>query len=396
MNVLAKNRRQCAACGHVTVLLKQIDNIAGLPCVLGTGQDDRYVTSTITATFRLASIAILFLCSADAVAQAGRDYVYMVGSSTVFPFTTVVAERFGRNTDYRTPKVESTGTGGGFKLFCDGIGVDHPDITSASRRIKRSELESCAAAGVSDIVEIRIGYDGIVFANALAAPEFELSLRHIYLALARRVPGPVAGELIDNPYRRWSAIDPALPDQRIEILGPPPTSGTRDEIVEHAMQGGCDTFPWIQGLAAVDPDRYRAICHTVREDGVFIETGENDNLIVQKLEANPRAVGIFGFSFLDQNLSRVKGALIEGVAPTFDSIAGQRYAISRPLYLYVKKAHVDVIPGLRGFLAELSSERAWGDEGYLSQRGLITMPARERQAVAAVISELATIPLAKY
>ncbi len=323
----------------------------------------------------------------------GRDYVYVVGSSTVYPFATVVAERFGRSTRYRTPKVESTGTGGGFKLFCAGIGVDYPDITSASRRIKPSEARGCVENGVTDIIEVKIGYDGVVFANALSAPTFRLSLRDVYLALAKQVPGPVEGALVDNPYRNWSDIHAGLPSQRIEILGPPPTSGTRDEVVEHAMEGGCGTVAWISDLKQAQPERHRALCHTVREDGVFIETGENDNLIVQKLEANPRALGIFGFSFLDQNMTRVKAAVIEGSAPTFEAIADGSYPVSRPLFVYVKKAHVDVIPGLRRLLAEFTAERAWGDEGYLSQRGLITMPEEERLRVAAIVRELRPISL---
>lgn len=314
----------------------------------------------------------------------------------MYPFATVVAERFGRSTRYRTPKVESTGTGGGFKLFCAGIGVDYPDITSASRQIKPSEVRACAGNGVTDIVEVKIGYDGIVFANALSAPAFRLSLRDVYLALAKQVPGPGEGELADNPYRNWSDINPGLPSQRIEILGPPPTSGTRDEVVEHAMEGGCSTVAWIRDLKLSEPDRYRALCHTVREDGVFVETGENDNLIVQKLEANPRALGIFGFSFLDQNMTRVKAAVIEGTAPTFEAIADGSYPVSRPLFVYVKKAHVDVIPGLRRLLVEFTAERAWGDEGYLSQRGLITMPPQERLRVAAIVRELTPISLAGY
>ena len=348
----------------------------------------------ITAAAWLASVVLCLGALSTAHAQAGRDYVFVVGSSTVYPFATVVAERFGRSSRYRTPKVESTGSGGGFKLFCGGVGVDHPDISNSSRRIKPSEVEFCRRNGVTGIIEIKIGYDGIVFANSVTAPEVELTLRDIYLALAKWVPADTEGELVDNPYRYWSEIDPRLPRLRIEVLGPPPTSGTRDEFVEHAMEGGCDTVMWIRSLGTSDPARYRSICHTIREDGAFVEAGENDNLIVQKIEANPDAFGIFGFSFLDQNLEKVKGATINGIAPSFESIADGSYPISRPLYFYVKKAHVDVIPGLRGFLQELTSERAWSDEGYLSERGLITMPADEREQVAAAVRELTTLPVA--
>ena len=354
----------------------------------------RRAAKRITAAAWLASAALVLGGLPAAYGQAGRDYVFIVGSSTVYPFATIVAERFGRASRFRTPKVESTGSGGGFKLFCGGVGVDHPDISNSSRKIKPSELAFCRENGVTGIIVVMIGYDGIVFANAITAPEVELTLRDIYLALAKWVPGDTDGDLIENPHRYWSDVNPGLPRLRIEVLGPPPTSGTRDEFVEHAMQGGCDTVAWIRALGQIDPDRYRYVCHTIREDGAFVEAGENDNLIVQKLEANPDAFGIFGFSFLDQNLEKVQGASINGVAPTFDSIADASYPISRPLYFYVKKAHVDVIPGLRGFLQELTSERAWSDEGYLSERGLITMPAVEREQVAAAVRDLTTLPVA--
>ena len=349
----------------------------------------------ITALTLLASAVASFALAVPARAQSGRDYIYMVGSSTVYPFATVVAERFGRGSRFKTPKVESNGTGGGFKLFCDGIGVNTPDIVNSSREIKRSEFETCAENGVDEIVEIKIGYDGIVFANALAAAPIELTRSDIYFALAREIPGDTPGTLVPNTNRSWADVNPALPDLRIEVLGPPPTSGTRDEFVELAMEIGCDGVDWLRALKASDPARYRAACHTIREDGVFVEAGENDNLIVQKLEANPRAFGIFGFSFLDQNTEKVKGITIDGIPPTFDAIADGQYPISRPLYLYVKGAHVGVISGLREFLRELTSERAWGDEGYLADRGLIPMPADERRAVGASVRDLAAMNLAR-
>jgi len=339
------------------------------------------------------SIAALLIVNA-AQAQSGRDYIYIVGSSTVYPFSTVVAERFGRGTDFKTPKVESTGSGGGLKLFCDGVGVDYPDIANSSRAIKASEVASCAANGVTDIVEIKIGYDGIVIANAFAAPAISVTRRELFLALAKKIPGVNAGDLQDNPYVSWADVNPALPAVRIEVLGPPPTSGTRDAFVELAMEGGCKTFAWINALSSSDADAYRSICHTIREDGAFIEAGENDNLIVQKLEANPSAFGIFGFSFLDQNTATVKGAEVDGVAPTFDAIAAGEYPVSRPLYFYVKKAHVDVIPGLRDFLREFSSERAWGDDGYLAERGLIPMPPAERAAMGQPVRDLTPLQMA--
>ena len=347
-----------------------------------------------TATVSLASALVLLAVAGTTIAQSGRDYVYIVGSSTVYPFATVVAERFGRGSEFKTPKVESTGSGGGLKLFCDGVGVDHPDVTNSSRAIKQSEIDTCAENGVADIIEVKIGYDGIVLANALSGPAVDISRSDVFLALAKEVPGEADGELIANPYRTWQEVNAALPATRIEVLGPPPTSGTRDAFVELAMEGGCNDVAWIKALKSTDKDRYKAICHTIREDGAFVEAGENDNLIVQKLQANPDAFGIFGFSFLDQNAEKVKGASVDGVVPTFDAIADGDYPVSRPLYFYVKKAHVEVIPGLKGFLREFTSERAWGDEGYLSDRGLIPMPLAERRQVAADVRELNTLQLA--
>ncbi|MEL6214989.1 MAG: substrate-binding domain-containing protein [Pseudomonadota bacterium] len=338
-------------------------------------------------------LSTVVFCGA-ATAQEGRDYIEIVGSSTVFPFSTVVAERFGRRSQFKTPKVEATGSGGGFKLFCNGIGVSYPDITNSSRRVKASELKLCASNGVFDVVEVKVGYDGIVMANAVGEERMTLTRRQIWLALAERVPDPSGAErLVENPYERWSEIDPSLPDRRIEVLGPPPTSGTRDAFVELAMEGGCSTFSWIEHLEEENPDDFKSICHTVREDGLFIEAGENDNLIVQKLNANPAALGIFGFSFLDQNAEKVQGATVDGYLPTFGNIANGSYPVSRPLYFYVKRAHVDVIPGLRAFLAEFTSPRASGDDGYLADRGLIPLPLSERAQVLASVLALSPVRL---
>jgi len=352
------------------------------------------VAKRSTAKVLLASVLISTGIGSTAVAQSGRDFVYVVGSSTVYPFSTVVAERFGRSTEFKTPKIESTGSGGGLKLFCDGVGVDYPDVANSSRAIKQSEVDTCAANGVTGIIEVKIGYDGIVMANAIDAVTVSLSRADIFRALAKEVPTDKEGELIENPYETWADVNPELPATRIEVLGPPPTSGTRDAFVELAMESGCKTVPWIKALKDTDGNRYKSICHTIREDGAFVEAGENDNLIVQKLEANPDAFGIFGYSFLDQNAEKVKGAAIDGIIPTFDAIADGSYPVSRPLYFYAKKAHVDVIPGLRGFLREFTSERAWGEEGYLSDRGLIPMPDEERAEVAANVRELKTLNMA--
>ncbi len=325
---------------------------------------------------------------AAGAAEAQRDQIRIVGSSTVYPFATKVAESFGRTTAFKTPVIESTGSGGGLKLFCAGVGVEHPDITNASRAIKQSEVDSCRKNGVTDITEVKIGYDGIVLANSKKAPQMTISRQQLFLALAKDVPDG-SGGLKPNPYRMWSEIDPALPRVEIEVLGPPPTSGTRDAFVELAMEGGCEKWGWIAALASSDKGRYKAICHGIREDGAFVEAGENDNLIVQKLEANPDALGVFGFSFLDQNSDRVQGSRIDGVTPTFEAIADGSYPVSRPLFFYVKKAHVGVIPGIAEYVNEFTSERAWGEDGYLSDAGLIPLPREERAQVGAAARALA-------
>ncbi len=324
-------------------------------------------------------------------AQAARDYISIVGSSTVYPFATVVAEQFGRTSKFKTPKIESTGTGGGLKLFCNGVGVQHPDIANASRRITQTEVDTCAKNGVKDIVEVKIGYDGIVVANSKAAPHFNLALRDVYLALAKNVPDPAgAPKLVPNPYKKWSEINSKLPADKIEILGPPPTSGTRDAFLELVMEPGAKTFPFV---AALDKDAFTAGSHTLREDGAYIEAGENDNLIVQKLEANSHQLGIFGYSFLEQNADKIQGSQINGVAPEFEAIAGGKYPISRPLFFYVKKAHVGVIPGIREYLSEFTSEGALGENGYLSDKGLIPMNDKERKTVVADAKGLAAMNL---
>lgn len=348
-----------------------------------------------TAATLLASITALGLFATGAHAQSGRDYIYIVGSSTVYPFSTVVAERFGRGSQFKTPKVESTGSGGGLKLFCDGVGVDYPDISNSSRAIKQSEIDNCNSHGVNEIIEVKFGYDGIVIAASAATPVINLSRTDLFLALAKQVPGPVEGELIANPYKTWRDVNPALPARAIEVLGPPPTSGTRDAFAELGLEGGCLGIPWIAALQQSDSERFQTICHTVREDGAFVEAGENDNLIVQKLQANPSALGVFGFSFLDQNAEKVTGQRVDGSEPTFEAISDGSYPISRPLYFYVKKAHVDVIPGLRGYLREFTSERAWGEDGYLTDRGLIPLPDDERAELAAKVANLTTMSSAK-
>ncbi len=339
----------------------------------------------------IAALAAVVAAPA-AFAQSARDYISIVGSSTVFPFTSTVAEQFGRASQFKTPKVESTGTGGGMKLFCAGVGVQHPDMSNASRRIKASELADCKKNGVNDVVEIKVGFDGIVLANARASPVYRLTRKDIYLALAKQVPDPaVPTQLIANPYKTWKEVNAALPAVRIEVLGPPPTSGTRDSFLEQVMEPGCSTYAWLKSLKDVDEKRYKRVCTSIREDGAFIEAGENDNLIVQKLGANPSALGIFGYSFLEENLNSLHGSTIEGVAPEFDTISTGKYPISRAVYIYAKKAHVGVIPGMKEFIAEYTSEKAIGDEGYLADKGLVPAPKPEREKVRRDAVALATL-----
>lgn len=338
--------------------------------------------------------AMVVLVGSATWAETARDYINVVGSSTVFPFSTAAAEQFGKaNRKFKTPKIESTGTGGGIKLFCDGVGVQFPDAVNASRRIKQSEIDSCAGNGVKAIVEVKIGFDGIVLANAKTAPRFSVSLKELWLALAKQVPDPKGGEkLVANPYRTWREINPALPANKIEVLGPPPTSGTRDAFAELALEGGCSAFGWIKDVKKADEKKFKAMCHTVREDGAYVEAGENDNLIVQKLVANPRAFGVFGYSFLDQNADKLQGSLIDGVAPGYEDIADGKYVLSRALYVYVKKAHIGVIKGLNEFLGEYTSERAFGPEGYLADKGLIALPDVQRRQVQADVKALKSLP----
>ncbi len=335
----------------------------------------------------IAATLALLGTSADA-----RDQIRIVGSSTVYPFSTVVAEEFGRTTSFKAPIVESTGTGGGMKLFCAGVGVGHPDISNASRRIKTSEVDLCAKNGVTDITEVLIGFDGIVFASSKEARPLPLTLRQIFLALAKDVPAP-NGDLVPNPHETWKDVDPALPDVKIEVLGPPPTSGTRDAFNELALEGGCKTFPDLKALKATDAAAFKKICRSVREDGAYVEAGENDNLIVQKLVANPSALGVFGYSFLDQNTDTVQGNTVDGVPPTFENISSGAYPVSRSLYIYVKKAHADSIPGIREFVEEFTSEKAYGEFGYLSDKGLIPAPADQREKYRADAKNLTKLEL---
>lgn len=319
---------------------------------------------------KLLAIPLLATSLAVSFAAEARDQIRAVGSSTVYPFVTVAAEEFGRGTNYNTPIVESTGTGGGFKLFCGGIGEQHPDLSNASRAIKISEVELCAKNGISDIIEINIGYDGIVLANARGATQYELSKQQIFNALAKMVV--VDGKLVQNPNKKWSDISADLPATAISVYGPPPTSGTRDAFVELVLEKACVKDATFKSVYPDKKTRKKA-CHAIREDGAYVESGENDNLIIQKLASNPDALGIFGFSFLDQNGDKVQGSIVEGAEPTFENISTGTYKVSRPLFVYVKQAHVGIIPGLKEFALELVNEDAIGAEGYLTYKGLIPL-----------------------
>lgn len=334
----------------------------------------------------LTTVALAGSLAAVSAPAMARDTVNIVGSSTVYPFATVVAERFGRNTDFPTPKLESTGSGGGLKLFCAGIGTQHPDITNASRRMKKSEFEMCQNNGVKDITEVKIGADGIVIANSKEADQMDLSLRQVFLALAKEVPDPKGGDkLVANPYQKWSDIDSSLPNKEISVMGPPPTSGTRDAFVEIAMEGGCKTFDFIK---AMDKKEMRSVCHSMREDGLFVEAGENDNLIVQRLAQDKDTLGIFGYSFLMENANQIQATTINGVEPTPDSIADEDYPVARSLFFYIKSAHVSVIPGIKEYAEAFTSESAWGDNGYLVDVGLIPNPRNVRMDVAKKVRNL--------
>ena len=322
----------------------------------------------------IAALVAVFAMMSVAEARELR----IVGSSTVYPFTTIVGESFAAEGN-TAPVIESTGTGGGMKLFCAGVGESHPDFTNASRAIKSSEVEKCKANGITPL-EMKVGYDGIVFANSKEGASFEVTPLELYLALAKDVP-QADGSLVENTYTNWNEINPNFPNQKIEVLGPPPSSGTRDAWVELVMEKGCKTFDWVKAMKKQDKKKYKGICHGIREDGAFVEAGENDNLIIQKLANNPNAFGIFGYSFLDQNTDVIKGTVIGGVAPTFESIADGSYPASRGLYVYAKKEHMDVIDGMTEFMELYLSDDMAGADGSLGDAGLIPLPQKELDTV---------------
>ena len=314
-------------------------------------------------------IAAVALSFAIAPAIAARDTIRIVGSSTVYPFTTIVAEQFGNKTGAQTPIVESTGTGGGIKLFCEGVGDNTPDAVNASRPIKKEELETCNKNGVT-VTEVKIGYDAIVLAMAKEHEDMALTTNDIYRALAKYIL--IDGQFVENPFKTWKDVNPLLSDAKIEVLGPPPTSGTRDSFVELVLEKECkSTMKKADVTSSTDTEKM--YCKSVREDGAFIEAGENDNLIVQKLQSNPNALGIFGFSFLEENLNTIKASPINGIVPEYDSIKNGQYVISRPLFVYFKNEHFDVVPNLKEFIEEYQSDSAIGEEGYLVEKGLISL-----------------------
>jgi phosphate transport system substrate-binding protein len=376
----------------------------------------------------IGAVSIMVVAGNLSTAQAAnRDNISIVGSSTVYPFATVVAERFGRNANsFKAPKIESTGTGGGLKLFCSGAGAETPDIANASRRIKQAEYDGCKASGVADITEVLIGYDGIAIANSRKAPQFTLTLKDVFLALAKDIPGP-DGRLIPNPNQTWKDVNPALPANKIEVLGPPPTSGTRDAFAELAMGGGGKALPSLKALAELLPEQpdqiksamstlgipasvydtlqikngkppkgedvFNAVAYAIREDGAYIEAGENDNLIVQKLEANANALGVFGYSFLEENRDQVQGSSIDGIVPDVESIATGKYPVSRPLYFYIKGAHVGKIPGIQEFAIEFTSNKSIGEDGYLTEKGLIPLSEEALKQVQEDVKNLKRLEL---
>ena len=325
--------------------------------------------------FNIISIIALLLPAS----LYAREQVRGAGSSTVYPFVTTVAEEFGRNSSYKTPIIESTGTGGGFKLFCQGIGNKTTDISNASRAIKDSERKLCAKNGVTNISEIKIGYDGIVVANSIDSPRYKLTKEQLFLALALKVPQN--GKLVKNPYKKWSDIDSSLPNKKISVYGPPPTSGTRDAFVELVMQKSCvKKLPEFIAAYPNKKDRKKK-CSLIREDGVYLTSGENDNIIVQKLTTNKNALGIFGYSFLENNIDNLQGSIVSGYKPTFKNISSGKYPISRSLFVYIKNAHYNTVASLQPFVKELISKNAIGQEGYLTYKGLIPLSKKELKKV---------------
>ena len=347
------------------------------------------MTRTLFAAASAIALIALGACgdNAGGNARGGAGGILAVGSSTVFPFASRVAENFSRTSGGAAPRVESLGTGGGIQKFCEGVGAGTADIANASRPMKKSEFKMCQKNGVTDIVEIKIGFDGIVIATARNGESFDLRLQDLYLGLAKEVPG-AGGAFVANPATTWNQVNPALPAQRIQVYGPPPTSGTRDAFLELGMAPGAKLIPALAAVDESDGDRFETLAHTLREDNAWIDSGENDNAIVQTLTRTPGSLGVFGFSFLEQNMDTVKAETIDGIAPSAETIADGTYPLARSLYIYVKKQHVGVTPGLKEFVTEFMSEAAAGRGGYLQDRGLVPLPADELAAQRAIVAEM--------
>lgn len=334
-------------------------------------------SSTLRFATLAAACALLAACGSQ---NASRDQIRAVGSSTVYPFAKVIADSLAKsNPDFKSPIIESTGTGAGMKLFCAGVGAQHPDIVNASRRIKASEYEGCVKNNVKNITEIQVGLDGIAFAESRSGPGIALTPADVYKALAANPFGK------PNTARTWKDVNPALPAEAILVYGPPSTSGTRDALKELILIPGCETDPAIKALKDSDKEKHEDYCTTLRTDGAYVDTGENDNLIVQKLEANPKAVGVFGFSYLEENADRLQGLTMNGVAPTYQTISDFSYPGARPLYIYVKNDHLNAIRGLKEFIAEWA--RHWDRDGLLARQGMVVSPDDVRAANARAASE---------
>ena len=329
--------------------------------------------------FAAASVLALSACGGSGTSAGSRDFVRAVGSSTVYPFATAVAEAFAKE-GHKSPVIESTGTGAGMKLFCAGVGAQHPDIEDASRRMKKSEYEECKKNGVTDIVEVQVGIDGIAFAEAKSGPGMQLTPTDIYKALAANPFGK------PNTAKTWKDVNPSLPDEPILVYGPPSTSGTRDALKELILQGGCDTDPAMVALKKSDEKKHTAVCQDIREDGPYVDAGENDNLIVQKLSQNPKALGIFGYSYLEENAATLNGVPLSGIKPTYDAIANFSYPGARPLYIYVKKQHLSPIKDLKAYVNAWT--KAWGPDGYLKPKGMIVATDDVRKKSAEIVAKM--------
>ena len=332
-------------------------------------------------------LSLIVAIAISGVASA-RDQIKIVGSSTVYPYATVVAEKFGKS-GFKTPVIESTGTGGGMKLFCAGVGTQHPDITNASRAIKSKEKALCAKNGVKDIVEIVVGNDGISFAHSVKAKDMNFTKEQLWRALAHDVD--VNGKVVKNPYKKWSDIDSSLPNKGIKILVPPPTSGTRDAWNSLVMGKGCSKAAKDAFKAA--GKKAKKACAKLREDGLAIEAGENDTLIVNKLAADPDMFGLFGFSYLVANKDKIKATKIEGKLPSLASIQDYTYPIARPLFFYVKKAHVGTVPGIKEYLKEFTAKGTMGPKGYLTDIGLVPLDSKSYKKTRTAGTKLTTIKL---